>query len=531
MSAPGPSLSTIANDAHRRVRSGDLAGAWRAVEQGWGLVAGAPRTSEGRAAVHRLSAARAQMQLAAGHLAGVHLTARVAREAAGRHPDLEFIEACTWEAQASQEGDALARRRLLEAALDTQRAALASRGGHEAKPGTQENERELVDGAGGWAAWTRIGLLHLQRNEPDCASDAFDQALATRPDCVEALLGKVECSLQRGDAESVFASLETYRLRGPDVWLLAASAAEEVGSIESMARFLAQARELLPRGYVSGHRSARHAELVCAMAAYRATPMAGPGQAGAIGALLARAPRRRGDLPVGSLDSGVVRRMTRNLLDCGRTHLLPALLEPRAEALLPGIGAQVLSTLAERGVIVGDDHEPEPVFVLGDGRAAVEFVAGLLAAHPRLVRRDVEVLLAHGRGASAPTREDVLAALERSRGAKDHDPGSTRRDVYVASGLGHASLAIGARLPGARFFDVIERRDAAASGPRAPSVERHFDVDVDALLDAPVESLERLLAFIGEAPADEVVRHVVEHYPSRRGRGEAELAASRGSQA
>jgi tetratricopeptide (TPR) repeat protein len=495
VSAPSPSLRTIAHDAHRLVKNGDLAGAWRAVEQGWSLVANAPRTGDGRAAVHRLSAVRAQLQLAAGQLTGVHVTVRAAYEVAGPHPDLEFLEACTWEAQASQERDVVARGRLLEAALDTQRAALAVRRG----------EGELVDGASTWAAWTRIGLLHLQRSEPDRASDAFDEALATRPDGAEALLGKVECALQRGDAERVFASVETYGSRGPDVWLLAASAAEEVGAIEPMANFLARAKERLPLGYVSRQRAARHAELVCAMAAYRGTPMAGPGLAGTIGALLARAPRRRGDLIVESPDPGVVRRMTRNLIDCGRIHLLVALLEPRAEALLPGIGAQVLSTFAERGIVVGDDHEPEPVFVIGDERAAVEFVAGLLGAHPRLLCRDAEAA-------------GVLAALERCRGATETDAGPTRRDVYVAAGPGCASLAVGACAPGARFFNVIDRRGAPMAGSRAPSAERHFDVDVDDLLDAPVEGIERLLAFIGEPTADEVVRHLIEHYLSRRAR-------------
>jgi predicted Zn-dependent protease len=108
-----------------------------------------------------------------------------------------------------------------------------------------------IEGATSWFAATGLGLLLLER-EPRAALEAFELALASRPDHVPALLGRAEAliALQRAqDALAILAVLlENAELRAhADAWVLAARAARQLAAPD-VPIFLARAEQALAAG-------------------------------------------------------------------------------------------------------------------------------------------------------------------------------------------------------------------------------------------------------------------------------------------
>jgi hypothetical protein len=123
--------------------------------------------------------------------------------------------------------------------------------------------------------------------------------------------------------------------------------------------------------------------------------------------------------------------------------------------------------------------------------------------------------------APSPTLEALIALLPRCDGDK--------RIVYVAASLGGSSDSVVTLLPNARWLRVVAHR--ASAGTALPVMERCLDIQVDALLDAPVERIEHLLAFLGEPMVEDLIRHVIDHYPRRSRRRPSESAALQGAHA
>src|SRR5262249_37614211 len=193
-------------------------------------------------------------------------------------------------------------------------------------------------------------LGHLDR-----ARARFDRALAARPGHREAELGRVECQLEEGDATGALAAVEPWLDDAPDGWLLAAAACDDLGMLDDVGRFLARARERAKQGYVAPHRRERHIELHLALSAYLGTPLSGPGAIGRLGALLAGARGDTGRARPARVPRRRLVRFVRNLVAAGGAASLPVLLDPPAEALVPGIRDAVHVAAREVGLGIRDD--------------------------------------------------------------------------------------------------------------------------------------------------------------------------------
>lgn len=316
--------------------------AWEACEEGWALLPKVAVATGYRPSVLRLGVARAKVQLRQRDYAGVLETTARVRAIEGAHPDLDAIEGVSWELRALAEGDDAERVRCIDAALRCHGAALAQ--------GERFFPLSFVAGAATWSAWTRIGVLRLLRSEVSAAREAFAAALVVNPRADEAALGVVECMFEAGDAAGALGAVEKHLGATPDGWVLAAAAAEELGALDAMRAFLAKCQQTLEGGYVSPHRAERHGELLAALAIYHGAPFAAASRVGALGALMARAPMPEGARGPYPSERAALRRIVKNLSPGDRARWLPALLDARAEALVPGVGAHLREVADALGV-------------------------------------------------------------------------------------------------------------------------------------------------------------------------------------
>jgi hypothetical protein len=240
----------------------------------------------------------------------------------------------------------------------------------------------------------------------------------------------------------------------PDLWVLAASACEDLGAIDDMARFLGEARSKKPE-YVSKARRSQHAERIAALALYRGETIAGPGLVGMIGALAARKPVALGDVGALRAERRVVSTLVRNVATAGHLGLLEPLFEPRANLLVPGITEETVAAARAAGADVVYEAPPQAVVVCGD---EAELVRGLLSCHPRA--------------------SSFLVA-------SDEVPSTGARIVLAGSG----------------------------PPPMAPPV---VSVSWPRILADPLTECDRLLAALGEGDARPLVRHVIDSYPHAR---------------
>jgi tetratricopeptide (TPR) repeat protein len=438
--------------AHQYLGNEKIAEAYQAAEEGWRRLRFVEAAPDYKRSVLRLAQARVQLQLRVGDAWGALETAQRARRIEGAHYDLDYISGYALEVLGSAEKDTTTRGLLLLGARRCFETCIASAG--------QVYLQAFIEGATGWAAWNRLGVIALLLGEPDRARDAFQSSLRLSPNQLEPRLGLVEAVLGVGAAKEaldlVQVLLEDARVRAtPDLWVLAAGACEVLGSIDDMAQFLAHARAVKAE-YVTSHRRFVHAERIAALALYRGKPVAGPGLVGTIGAILARASVPAQDVGAWPSRLPVVRMLVRNLARTGQLGLLEPLFESRADVLVPGVSEHLRQAARDLGL--GLLYSPPPARVVVRGEDAA-FVATLLSSHACL--------------------------------------------------RGRVTIGTSGDTPGSRTV-VAGNDDRLADAPLC--VAR---VSRDEILRDPVSQCDLLLGALGEGDARPLIRFVVESYPER----------------
>ena len=481
--------------------AGELVEALRVAEQGWQLLDSQPK----HRSPLRLAIARARLMLSHGDPNAAIESVGVAQRSEGSHPDLMYLLGCAMEMQGRNAPHGSHRqRRTLEAARRSFVGALEMRG--------VATQGQFIAGATSWAARTRLGTVLLLLEQPEAAMGVFAQAMAEKPDNSEAALGTAEAALEQGRFAEAFELVELLVDEHPDRLLLAAEAAEGLEAFPEMQRLLAGTKPLMANGYVARHRAHRHVEASMALALFGGTPFSGPGRLGLLGALMSREPVR----------SDAERPTTRDLVRAaklvllgGHGALLAPLFEARAEALVPGITAELRTILGAWGLDVEDDGVPEPVFVLGTRAEPTQWVAGMLDAHPSLRAQGLTTSLEEALRDGSPL---ALAPII--------DDGETGRIVWRCPPRFDDVQAIGAVFPRARLVHVVAEPNGGAGPVRVETRAlrealrqapvAHREVDYDALLADPLPQIEWLLAFLGESTDEQVLRHLILEYPGRR---------------
>ena len=351
--------TALAYLAWHHMQSGDLVEARKAADAGWRRVHHVEASTGYRVSVLRLAVARAELQLRAGDARGALETVQRARGIEGPHHDLEFLAGYASEQLCAPERDPEERWRVLEAARACFARCIAA--------AELPHWYSFVEGATGWAAWTRTGSIDLLLGDLARARQAFETALRLRPGALEARLGILEVTL-RADGPREGLALAAGLMNDPavgatrDAWVLAAEACEAVGAIDDMARLLDQARTRKPE-YVAAHRRTLHADRVAALALYRGKPAAGPGLVGAIGALAAGQPTAPSEAGAWRSSLAIVRVLVRNLAHAGHASLLEPLVAPGADAAVPGLAEHVRQAAGEEGVaLASGDGSPRREF-------------------------------------------------------------------------------------------------------------------------------------------------------------------------
>jgi tetratricopeptide (TPR) repeat protein len=473
--------------AHEYVQSGRYEDAKVVIERGWALVTEAQRDQ--RTAILLLSNARATILQAASDGEGLLATAETAERFEGPHPDFDMMRGVAHELLALAAGHGPVRARQLEAAASAYRAALGKR-----------NTRYMiacVAGATSWAGSTRLGAVLVALGRPAAAKVAFDEALGMQPDYREAKIGRVECLLDLGDPKTALEEVEPLLDERPDGWLLAAGAFEALGHLQHFELFLTRARERRPRGYLSPHRLERHAALHCALMAYHGKPTTGPGDTGALCALLSRRPLPVTEQPPFPVNPRRVKTLLANLVATGNVASVEGWLEPRAEAFLPGLGRVLAAVSKELGFSLADDGEPSYAFCVAHDASTLGTLTSLVASHPSIAPVDDR---------TGTVTEMVVSAVPaaRIRGrVREMCQGRARAVVIlgvVRFPLGHLAKVF----PSSRFVlvgnDDARREYAGTADAEDPlATHRLLHVEPEDLRERRQATLAGLWAFLGEA--------------------------------
>lgn len=516
-------------------RPGASEAAWEALEHGWKA---AHRLPPGpRPDLVQLITLRAHAQLA-WDLEGALKTLEQAQSWGVSHPNFCLLGATALRQLPAPRKEEAAR--LLERALGWEGSLV----------------QEAIPGARGWASAAQLAELRLELGELDAASEAITLALSERPDEARALLARAELCVRQGQGAQALTAVEgLLDLGRPDPWVIAAEACVLLGELNDMAALLRRALQLRDAGYVN---PARHEGLLalCAEAAlYEGRPRPGPGVAGALGALAARVP----EMEPGPTHPEGVERIALNLVRCGQPQLLDACFGPRAEALLPGVGARVTQALRAQGIELEDDGEPEFVFIGGAGRSGTTLFRAMLGAHPGVhcgpelklvpvlctLREQWQASMGADL-AAAGVGEEVLDAAVRafvSQLLSGSAPGRTRVAEKTPHNLLHMAY-LGRLYPRARFIHLVrDGRAVAASLLRQHWVDpttggalwyckdpegasrywvevvaairqqahtvpgRYLELRYEDLVTEPRAAMRRVLAFLGEPWSEAVLRH------------------------
>ena len=531
--------------ARERFRADDAEGADEALERGWEALEAALARGE-RPACLALTTMRAQILL--GSRPAKALACLTTCRALGhRHPNLDLVEGRV------RYGLALCDPRHRAEHLAAGRAALSA----AIEADGQVFVEEQLPGATSWAARTWRGVLALLAGAPRPALADFEAALALDPTWLPARLGQAEALLDLGDPEAALRVLAPLMIRAePDPWILAARACEALGQLEDQARFLRTARARLEVGFVALHRDTQLREQIQAADLYRGEPRPGDGVTGRVGALVLHVPAET------LLAAGVgprLRIIAKNLLRIGRARDFAALLEPRAEEVLPGCEALMRDLLADLDLDIEDDGEPDFVLIGGAGRSGTTLFRAMLGAHPRLycgpevklipvvcqLRQDwLRTLgpeLAEA-GIDEPRLDVAVRAFVRALLENLGAPGQRVAEKTPHNLLHMAYL--GRLFPNARFLHILRDGRAVAASlvqqrwldphtgapvwycadlasaarywrdlviavrQQAPTVPgRYLEVRYEDLVREPEPTLRRVLAFLGERWDPAVLRH------------------------
>ncbi len=202
----------------------------------------------------------------------------------------------------------------------------------------------------------------------------------------ESKLDQAAAALRDGAPQHALPLLEPLlRLPGPDAWVLAAEACAALGKLDDMGAFLRVAQQRSAQGFASPERAEQLEELGAALELYNGQPRPGPSLAGRLAALAARIPCAPAQDPA---QVQALAMHLANLLRSGQQSSIEALLEPRADEVLPGLSAQVRTILAELGAetqeFLPSPEQPDHIFIGGVGRSGTTLFRSMLHAHPRL---------------------------------------------------------------------------------------------------------------------------------------------------
>jgi len=166
----------------------------------------------------------------------------------GPHPNLDLL-LCVFDERAwLREGVGDPGSSLLEDAARACQRCLDRAG--------QAFSSQVLPGATGWAAATRLGTVRLLQSRPAEALEAFDRALRERPEHVDARLGRAEALIFTGRGSEALRELEPLLdPNSPDAWILAAAGGFQHGQLEDVVPLVVQARRSLEQGsLVADHR-------------------------------------------------------------------------------------------------------------------------------------------------------------------------------------------------------------------------------------------------------------------------------------
>jgi len=220
------------------LEAGEVGRARGLAEEAWALLEDRHGAGEAAPDAVPLGTMRTFLALRAGDLELARRTLEQTRAWSGDHPNLDLLQ-CVH-----------AERALLcgldfEADSEVARAAIAA-GERALGEHARLFAAQLLPGATSWATETRLGTLHLLLHEPGPALPCFERALAARPDCEEARLGRAEALILTGRAAEVIAEGEPLVASGtPDGWILAAIATLHLGGSADLLPFLERARTAL----------------------------------------------------------------------------------------------------------------------------------------------------------------------------------------------------------------------------------------------------------------------------------------------
>jgi len=511
--------------AAERERAGDRVGAEAAEESGWEMLGRAIARGERPSAVP-LAGRRGQRQLVRGDLEGVLATVAEARRWGSDHPNLCWLA-----------GSALLRLGR-DCVNELERAVTW----------TGACSDEIYEGVRGWRCHQLLAVALLDARPADSLRHA-EAAFAEKPTSKACLL-VVDALLALGRADRALTLLEPLLAEDlPDTWALAAVAARRLGDVRTAQVFAAKVRAPIEPRRV-GVFSLLQAEL-----AFRAgMPSNGAGPWGTIGRLVDGRPVAR----AAPVDDATLAEAVTMLVARGDSLGIESLLTPRAEGLVPGLRTRVLEALRAADLDWVDDRE-DFVFIGGAGRSGTTLFRAMLAAHPRLwcgperklipVFADVNARWVKSLGPdlrAAGVGEAELDEAARAWIASFMNAG-VPRDRRIAEKTPH-NLVHGAWLgrlfPRARFIHVIRDGHAVAeslvrqswrdpnTGKLLPYCEnlesaaaywaqvvnesrrqgaqlprRYFEVRYEALIARPRETMEEVLAFLGEPWDDAVLAH------------------------
>ncbi len=340
--------------AHEYLEAGNPKKAREVADEGWA------RLRPGRAlidlSVLRLATARAWLLVQGSEPVEALSTLATGLQLVPDHPDLHFIRGCALEMQGLCADSQNARNDALASALDVYEVARSK--------DDKLLVQKFVQGCTSWAAEVRLGTMRMLLGHPAEAIEHFDRAVAQKEDCVEAHWGRIECRLAMGDVVTAVREVQAVNedtdhvvsddgddvlspSDRPDGWVLAALGAEAAGMLDNMGTFVKKAQECLPAGFIAPHRRERYHDALAALSMYRGTPAAIPGPLGQLAGIMRGGSEEVAGARTRPLDLGVVQRIVRHLLLAGKTEYVLPLVEPRAEALLPGLAAEVSAVVQQ----------------------------------------------------------------------------------------------------------------------------------------------------------------------------------------
>jgi tetratricopeptide (TPR) repeat protein len=533
--------------ARERFRADHQPGAQQAAARGWAALEAVAKPGGPNPAFIPLADMWVQFQLASGDAAGALVSLEQCAGWGSTHPNLGLLEGRVRYALALEKPlQASQHLALAEAALTR---ALEQRG--------QAFTDEVLPGATGWESSYYRGLVRLLAGRPAEALADLEACLGEQPEHPGAPTAQAEAALIQGQAQLALKLLEPLlQAPGPDAWALAALACDALGSPKDVISFVQQAMARLEAGFIASHRSELLDELRVAAGLYQGQVPQGPGQVGRVADLVAYRPSPPAEAMV---DAASLGRLVTNLIRSERGDALAALLEPRAEEVLPGIGYALQQVFDQLGLNIEDDGEPDFIFIGGAGRSGTTLFRAMLHAHPRIHcgpeaklistlcrQRDVWM---QGMGrdlAEAGVTQELMDQSVRSF-LETLLRGLAPEGMRVAEKTPHNLLYtafLGQIFPRARFIHVIrDGRSVAASLVRqawidpatgkplaycqdipnastywreivssvrqqAPSVPgRYLEVRYERLVTEPELVMREVLAFLGEAWDPAVLEH------------------------